>query len=534
MDEASIISALQADLQDYKIKTQIRRKESQLHILLTRADGDDVDYAVLYDIVKHRIDKLPIEGSDSLTVYGRLAGAKHPEWQKNIDIKPPLPLIELDLEELENLSTLDNIGHISLTTDISIEPTIDTANTESNPTYGDLADELKSFKSSIEHDLEMSKVNNLIDDRKFDDFDEVKVTIKAEDADLTDPSLQALTLDDLNLNKFELDDLAKDTTVPFDVNIQAEGPRSPLEQKQSWEDDDFNLNASTVMAAVPMPLPPAIRKPDNKLITEDPEKESVKNAQSNYKSIIFSSAFVLVAISIVGTCGWLMWDRSNQQQSLAKARNFSSQAASPKKITKLETLTENRNNLQTIISQLEVIPDRPASLYSEAQTELQSLKPQLTQFDRKVDIEQLANKNLESAKNITIEAAKTTKNPPHKSTVWLAAQDKRQQALKMLEQIPTESLLYADAQKRLVAYRAELVQIKKWVEIQKTTELLVNEINPETINQLKQLKSKVSDKQKFVPQCQAILQPQVSNANAQKVGNSIANVTIYLCGYFWD
>jgi hypothetical protein len=72
------------------------------------------------------------------------------------------------------------------------------------------------------------------------------------------------------------------------------------------------------------------------------------------------------------------------------------------------------------------------------------------------------------------------------------------------------------------------------VETQKNTEVLVSEINPETINQLKQLKAKVSDKQKFIPQCQAVLQPQVSNANAQKAGTSIANVTTYLCAYFWD
>ena len=42
MDEASIVSALQADLQNYKVKTQIRRKESQLHVLITRSKRDDL------------------------------------------------------------------------------------------------------------------------------------------------------------------------------------------------------------------------------------------------------------------------------------------------------------------------------------------------------------------------------------------------------------------------------------------------------------------------------------------------------------
>jgi hypothetical protein len=34
MDEANIVSVLQEDLQNYKVKPQIRRKESQLHVLI--------------------------------------------------------------------------------------------------------------------------------------------------------------------------------------------------------------------------------------------------------------------------------------------------------------------------------------------------------------------------------------------------------------------------------------------------------------------------------------------------------------------
>ena len=82
MDDDIIVSALQEDFQNYKVKIQIRRKQSQLHVLLTRAEGDDLDYASLYDIVKRRINQMPISWADSLVVYGRLSGAKHPEWQK--------------------------------------------------------------------------------------------------------------------------------------------------------------------------------------------------------------------------------------------------------------------------------------------------------------------------------------------------------------------------------------------------------------------------------------------------------------------
>jgi len=526
MDEASIVNAIEADLQNYKVKTQIRRKESQLHVLITRADGDDVDYASLYDIVKRCIDKLPIEGADSLVVYGRLSGAKHPEWHKTVEIKPPLPLIELDLEELEDFGDISAIANLSFDSD---ETEIQDANLES-----DLPDDLKSFKSSIENDLKTA-ANKLGQDVHAPDQDEIS-NIKNEDFDLDNLDLQALKLDSLPQNTFELVSFDQN---PFEVNSQESNLRSPLEQKQSWadKDEDFNFDSPTV-AAIPMPLPPP--PPTVKRTTKKPvpnveiEHEPIKTAYQVDKSLMFSVAFGTVAIAIVGICGWVVWDRSNQQQYLANARNFSNQDINPKKITKLETLTGSRNRLQTIISQLEKISDHPVSLYADAQSELATLRPKLAEFDRKINIEQVANKNLEFSKNTTIEAAKLTQNPPHRSTVWKSAQEKRQQALKQLEEIPTDSLLYSDAQQRLKAYRTELVQISKWVEIQQRAESAASTVTPAMVNQLKQLKAKAPEKQKFLPQCQTILQPQISNAESQRTGIPIPTLTNYLCAYFWD
>jgi len=200
----------------------------------------------------------------------------------------------------------------------------------------------------------------------------------------------------------------------------------------------------------------------------------------------------------------------------------------------LETLTETRNRLQAIVSQLEEIPDRPASLYADAQSELTTLRPKLADFDRKINVEQEVNKNLESAKNITLEAAKLSQKPPHKSIVWKSAQEKRQQAIKMLEEIPSESLLYANSQDRLKVYRPELVQISRRLEVQQRAELSVSSINPAAVNQLKQLKSKTPEKPKFLAQCQTILRPQITNAEVQRSGLPIAPLTAYLCAYFWD
>jgi hypothetical protein len=529
MDEASIVNAIEADLQNYKVKTQIRRKKSQLHVLITRADGDDVDYASLYDIVKRRIDKLPIEGVDSLVVYGRLSGAKHPEWHKTAEIKPPLPLIELDLEELEEF------GDISAIQNLSFHPDSDETEIQSKKPEAELPDDLKSFKSSIDNDLKTaaSKAKAVHETTK----DELN-HIQTDDFDVDDLELQSFNLEPLQQDTFELKSFDTD---PFEISSQESNPRSRLDQKNSWKDkdEDFNFEAPTVAARL-MPLPPppptvrrTAKKPLANVETEN-ENEPKKAAYRKDNSRLLSVAFAVAAIAIVGVCGLLVWDRSNQQQYLADARNFSNQDINPKKITKLETLAGTRNRLQTIISQLEEISDRPASLYTDAQAELSTLRPKLIEFDRKINVEQAANKNLESSKNITIEAAKSTQNPPHKSTVWKSAQEKRQQALKLLEDVTTESVLYGDAQQRIKPYRAELVQITKWVEIQQRAETAVSTVTPATVNQLKQLKSKAPEKQQFLPQCQAILQPQISTTESQRTGFPVPTLASYLCAYFWD
>ncbi|MFN4797731.1 MAG: hypothetical protein ACK491_08820 [Pseudanabaena sp.] len=537
MDEASIVTAIEADLQNYKVKTQIRRKKSQLHVLITRADGDDVDYASLYDIVKRRIDKLPIKGADSLVVYGRLSGAKHPEWHKTAEIKPPLPLIELDLEDLEEFDEVSSLKNLSFHPD-SDETELQSSNLESG-----LPDDLKSFKSSIDNDLKAAANKGKSDNETTKD----KINnIKSEDFDLDNLELQSFSLDSLQQDTFELKSFDID---PFEVNSQESKPRSPLVEKNSWaaknedfdfdssvKDEDFNFESPNV-AAKPMPLPPpppTVRSTKKLVVNVESENEPIKTAYPKDKSKILSVAFAVGSIAIVGICGWLVWDRSNQQQYLANARNFSNQDINPKKITKLETLTGTRNRLQTIISQLEEISDRPASLYTDAQAELATLRPKLAEFDRKINVEQAANKNLESSKNATIEAAKSTQNPPHKSTVWKSAQEKRQKAIMQLEEVTTDSVLYADVQQRIKAYRAELDQITKWVEIQQRAETAVSTVNASTVNQLKQLKAKAPEKQQFLPQCQAILQPQISNAESQRTGFPIPTLTSYLCAYFWD
>ncbi len=518
MDDAIIVSALQEDLQNYKVKIQIRRKESQLHVLLTRAEGDDLDYASLYDIVKRRIDQMPIAWADSLVVYGRLSGAKHPEWQKIADIKSPLPLIELDLDELEDFGELEGFRE---------------AERRKPLTLGREDDEMDILIGNLKP--------NIPDD--FESHSDEISNIKIEDFNLGDINLGELELENF---EFDLDSSLPPDKITPDINSQAPSRRSPID-KNAWIEEDFGLDEITAVAKpLPLPLPPTRRSTSkatlapttkteavNEFVSE-PANKSARRISFDLRSMFPAIAVSTVAIAVLGIGCWLVWDRSIQQQYLTNSQNLESQNLNPKKITKLDALAETRNQLQTVVSQLEEIPDRPVSLYADAQKQLTILHPKLEAFDRKVTIEQAANKKLESAKNGTLEAAKLSQSPPHKSTVWKSAQDKRQQALRMLEDIPPESVLYTEAQNRLKVYRAELIQISKWVEIQQRAESVENNINPDVVNQLKQLKAKVPDKQQFLSQCKVILQPQISNFESQRVGFPASTLTEYLCAYFGD
>jgi len=580
MDEASIVSALQADLQDYKIKPQIRRKDSQLHVLITRSEGDDLDYSTLYDIVKNRIDKLSIEGADNLVMYGRLAGAKQPEWQKSTSIKPPLPLIELDLDELDDFGDIGAIGSFmkdSTDDDTEIQVsklwsdnTVNVPDSISTFTPANIpvnvSDELDKFEQDLEADLELSAQINVQKrgNDKSSDFE-------LEDLNLDDLDLDAFNADKLPLKDLDLDPIELDSFSAGLSNNSTVNNKTPVNSNDWGDEDDFDLAQTTTVAARNLPLPPPL-PPTKRLVrqneisksdipqndvqksdiqkTDDPsdvignavggvdqtsESASENIAKPINKSLLLSVAVIVSAIAVLGTCGWLLWDRSVQQEYLVNARKLDNQNLDPKKILKLDLLAEKRNQLQTTVSQLESIPDRPAALYGDAQTELQGLRPKLGEFDRKVTIEQAANKNLESAKAITLEAAKLTQKAPHKSTIWKSAQEKRQQGVKMLETIPPDSMLYADAQTRLKTYRAGLLQITKVAEIQQIAESMASEIvSPAIVSQLKLLKTKSPDKQKFLTQCKPILQSELSDAESRKVGLQTPTLTDSLCAYYWD
>ncbi|OIP76985.1 MAG: hypothetical protein AUK48_05010 [Oscillatoriales cyanobacterium CG2_30_44_21] len=590
MDEASIINALQDGLKDYNVKTQIRRKGSQLHVLVTRDENTECDYDSLYSIVKRRIDELAIAGASELVVYGRLTGDRHPEWQKSAEIKLPLPLIELDLDELEDIRRERGDQAISITEDETLlqgnKPEVEFSN-EYSSLKASLEEDLRAangmvsqeeafklsnkenIQAALQEDLEEDLPENLSEEFS-DEYKKLEEDLLTNfDSDLEEMDLDSLAIANDDGESFEsisaaisnMQGAKASQDAEFDLHspdfnsfsvvtldpASLKSPEQVAVPSVEIISDDFSISAPTVANYyVPMPPPP----PTRRKVTDKAEQVAQNNSQKNDKINdsrpkriklanpirinTVSLAVGMVMVSVLGICAWLVWDRSVQQRYLADARDLENLSLDPQKIKIPSVLADTRNKIQSAIAQLELIPDRPASLYSEAQVEIKNLKPKLVAFDRRVTIEYAANSNLELAKKSTLDAALMVQSPPHTSEVWKSAQAKRQEAIKALESIDPESSMYAQAQTRLKTYRAELVQIGKWVDIQVRAESIAGDIRPAIATQIQQLKSDPSGKENFLKRCSTILQPEISSTEAQRLGLTVNNLTGYLCAYYWD
>lgn len=82
MTEEEIIQALQTDLAQYRLKPVVKRKQSHLHVLLSRPEDVAVDYAFLTKQVCTRIRSLRLQEITQITIYGRVSGQKAYEWEE--------------------------------------------------------------------------------------------------------------------------------------------------------------------------------------------------------------------------------------------------------------------------------------------------------------------------------------------------------------------------------------------------------------------------------------------------------------------
>jgi hypothetical protein len=494
MDETEIAKVLQTDLNFYKIKIQVKRKGSQLHVLTTRAEDNDVDYSLLMELVRKNLEKLPLQDTDNFIIYGRVAGAKQPEWQEKVEIRPQMPLIELDIDDLDLGSELNFSPSPVATPAATVNDSLDVE---------DLLPNLSDISISADTDFfDRSKQNSTV---------EIDLDKPSEALELPEPDPHPIrTLDSYDYPEL---DLNQEPEIAANSNN-----RDNLSNPNNNQNSDLKPKKLTKVSTKTEPEKPA-----------------------NKKSVLFPIAILSILLAAGG--GWFLWDRSTQEQKLAEGREIVAKVPDLKQLNKKEALNDAKSQLNSAIARLEEIPERPGSLFEEAQNELGLLRSKVAAIDKKLATLTIATTTPKNppknppkktdtpppatptakasvppvtpsvkptpkpddfeaaAKHLGHEASVIVQNAPHKSEVWKTAQGKWQEAIALLEKVPKDSPAFASVEKRLGLYKQNLAQITTQLQKQQKVEEVIAQVPPAAQADLKQLKTKGTQKPQFITSC---------------------------------
>jgi CII-binding regulator of phage lambda lysogenization HflD len=129
---------------------------------------------------------------------------------------------------------------------------------------------------------------------------------------------------------------------------------------------------------------------------------------------------------------------------------------------------------------LESISDVPGSNYKKVKNNIINLQSKLNTVEQKIkasnQLSEQANKDLEAAQRLAMEASIIVQNPPHPLEIWQQAQAKWQESIKLLEAIPENLPAYVQAQEKLVTYQTNYAALTKRIEIEQKASDTINTI----------------------------------------------------------
>lgn len=168
-----------------------------------------------------------------------------------------------------------------------------------------------------------------------------------------------------------------------------------------------------------------------------------------------------LAVPIVALLGWTALTNSTnftkyysvQQQTLAKLQPLVTEAGNYNNISDINSLQATQTKLKQTTSTLDKVPNLPGFAYQQAQNALAQLRPLLSKVEEKLKTEEQASDNLESARNLNKEAIKLIQKKPYLVEDWQQAKSKWQQAIDLLENIPSGTFISAQVKDGLATCR---------------------------------------------------------------------------------
>jgi hypothetical protein len=162
----------------------------------------------------------------------------------------------------------------------------------------------------------------------------------------------------------------------------------------------------------------------------------------------------------------------------------------------------------------------------------------------KISGEQQANDLLSRARSLASQAVKIAENPPHAATTWAIAYGKWQDAVDLLEKIPSSTSITAESRRLLNQYKKNRDIILKEYRKRETLETQYKQedefelffvgLSSDTKDSLRSLKSLGYARARFTALCFQIITDNTTSADLAERGFELNSYANGICNYIWN
>jgi hypothetical protein len=172
----------------------------------------------------------------------------------------------------------------------------------------------------------------------------------------------------------------------------------------------------------------------------------------NSKIIVWGS-IATVAVVVTGWFGWTTYQRSVYESFLASAEEITTKISSDNAPASLDVLNARQKNIDVAISTLNKIPSSSGDIYRKAQERWNKLKELDAQLTQRIENEKLAISSFEKARSLHEEIVNEYNSRNLSLEELRVSLAKYQEVIFLLEKLPADTSIAADANKSLKEFR---------------------------------------------------------------------------------
>ena len=169
--------------------------------------------------------------------------------------------------------------------------------------------------------------------------------------------------------------------------------------------------------------------------------------------IITWGSVAAIAVVVTGWFGWTTYQRSIHEGFLASAEEITTKITSDNAPASLDVLGARQKNIDVAISTLNKIPSSSGDIYRKAQERWNKLKELDAQLTQRIENEKLAISSFEKAKSLHEEIVNEYNSRNLSLEELRVSLAKYQELIFLLEKLPADTSIAAEANKSLKEFR---------------------------------------------------------------------------------